>query len=80
LGDLAGIEPVEALTGFGLGAALADGEGASPAPGEHCAPPGLGAFEDLGTIFLVLGVGGLSIFGDSPLIGTLLVEESGLIS
>jgi hypothetical protein len=43
-------------------------------------PLGLGGYEDLGTVFSVLGVGGFSVFEDSPLIGTLLIEESGLIS
>jgi hypothetical protein len=43
-------------------------------------PPGLGGFEDPNTDFSVLGVEGLSAFRDSPHIGTLFVEESGLIS
>jgi hypothetical protein len=43
-------------------------------------PPGLGGFEDPGTDFSVLGIGGLSAFRDLPLVGTIFVEESGLIS
>jgi hypothetical protein len=44
------------------------------------APPRLGGFEDPSIDFSVLGVKGLSAFGDSPLIGTLFIEESRLIS
>jgi hypothetical protein len=55
-------------------------EGAPLALGEFCTPPELGGFEDPGTDFSVLGVRGLSGFGDSPLIGTLFVEDLGLIS
>jgi hypothetical protein len=55
-------------------------EEAPPAPGEFCSPPGLGGFKDPGTDFSMLGVRGLSAFADSPLVGTLFVEESRLIS
>jgi hypothetical protein len=41
-------------------------------------PPGFGGFKDPGTVFSVLGVEGLSAFGDSPL--AFSVEESGWIS
>jgi hypothetical protein len=79
-GDSSSLEPEEAPTGPELGATLVKEEWAPPAPGEFRAPPGLGGFEDPSTDILVSGVGGLSTFGDSPLIGTLFIEESGFIS
>jgi hypothetical protein len=80
LGDSAGYWPEEAPIGFGLGAVLAEEKGAPPAPGELCVPHGLGGFKDPGIVFLVPEVGGLSAFGDSPLIGTFCAEVSGLMS
>jgi hypothetical protein len=57
-----------------------EGEGAPPALREPCAPSELRGFEDFGTVFLGFGVRGLSSCRDSPLDGTLFVEELGLMS
>jgi hypothetical protein len=54
--------------------------GAPLAPGELCAPPGLMGFGDSSAVSLLLGVGGLFAFGDSPPTGAFLVEELGIIS
>jgi hypothetical protein len=78
LGYSVGLALEEPPADFGLGAVLAEEEEAPPAPGEFCAPPELGGFEDPGNVFSVLGVRGLSAFGDSPL--AFCVEESGWIS
>jgi hypothetical protein len=67
-----------ASTDFRLRTVLAEEEEAPPASGEFCVPPGFGGFKDPGTVFSVLGVEGLSAFGDSPL--AFSVEESGWIS
>jgi hypothetical protein len=78
LGYSTGLGLEVAHADFRLEAVLAEEEEAPPAPGELCAPPGLRGFKDPDTIFSVLGVGGLSAFGDSP--STFCVEELELIS
>jgi hypothetical protein len=80
LGDSAGFELQEAPAGLELRAIRAEEEEAPLTLGEFCVPPRLGGFEDPGTDFSVLGIGGLSAFRDFPLVGTIFVEESGLIS
>jgi hypothetical protein len=61
LGDSVGLGLEGAPTGYGFGVALAEGDGATPAPE-------LGGSEDSGVVFLVSRVGGLSALGDSPLV------------
>jgi hypothetical protein len=80
LGDSAGTGLEEAPAGSGLEAAQVDEDGAPLALGKLCAPLGLGGFRSSGAASLVLGVGGLIAFGDSPPTGALLVEDSRLIS
>jgi hypothetical protein len=66
--------------GSGFKAAQVGKDGAPLAPGELCAPPGLMGFGDSSAVSLLLGVGGLFAFGDSPPTGAFLVEELGIIS
>jgi hypothetical protein len=75
--------------GFGLGEKPAaswlelawDGEvGAPSALAGLCAPIGLGIFEGSSIGFLVLGLGGLSTFRDSPSTQTLFAVESWFMS
>jgi hypothetical protein len=66
--------------GLEFGAARVGEVGAPLAPGELCAPFGLMGFGDFYAFSSALGVRGLVTFGDSPLVGALLVKESGLIS
>jgi hypothetical protein len=53
---------------------------APPVPGEPRALLGLGGFEDSGVVFSVLGLRGLSTFGDSLSTRAVFVEESGVMS
>jgi hypothetical protein len=73
LGDSAGLRLEGAPTDFRLEAVLAEEEEALPASGELCVPPGLRDFKNPSTVFSVLGISGLSTFGDSP--PTFCVEE-----
>jgi hypothetical protein len=65
-GDSVGFRPKEAPVWLGLEAALGGEDGAPPALGEFCAPPGFGGFRDSCSVYSVLGVEGLVAFRDSP--------------